>query len=209
MTRPHRLAWLAFWLVVGACIWALLIRAAVAVVDSHSPQPWTVPPSAIRSILSAEDLATRGLVTTPSGEQSYSTQPPWLDSTALASAPPRLPRWSGTEADHEVPAASTDLPAARPAASHSLAELVFTGVASTYGDGYGPGWIALPQGPGIRFRVCGPAACLTLVSTDKGPDQRIFPDRIVDLPVWAFERVSGQPWRRGLASVSVEILGRR
>jgi hypothetical protein len=95
-----------------------------------------------------------------------------------------------------------------PAASHSLAELVSVGTASTYGPGWPADLVALPQGPGWRFRVCGQRDCLVLVSTDAGPDQRVWPGRIVDLPVWAFERVSGQPWTRGLASVSLEILGR-
>jgi hypothetical protein len=97
---------------------------------------------------------------------------------------------------------------APPPTPGSAVPLFAVGVASTYGPGWPADFVALPQGPGWRFRVCGQRDCLVLISTDTGPDQGVWPGRIVDLPVWAFERVSGQPWTRGLASVSVEILGR-
>ncbi len=188
-------------ILAAASLAGMLLVAFLAVAtDSHSPQAWTVPPSAVRAITAAP------------GEQRE-PEPAVLSAGRVepaATASPRLPRWSAEpkpamELGPGATARTSPTPGA--AASHSLAELVFTGIASTYGPGWDPRLVALPQGPGVRFRVCGQAACLVLVSTDKGPDQRIFPDRIVDLPVWAFERVSGQPWRRGITSVSVTILG--
>jgi hypothetical protein len=82
------------------------------------------------------------------------------------------------------------------------------GVASTYGPGW-DGWIAWPSGPGWRLRVCGPAGCVVVVTTDAGPDlamQRA--GRIVDLDVPSFELVAGVRWTIGLTRVTVTVLGR-
>lgn len=83
------------------------------------------------------------------------------------------------------------------------------GIASTYGDGW-DGWIAWPKGPGWRLRVCGPAACRTVLSTDAGPDKAMQrAGRIIDLDVPTFEAIAGGPWRRlGLVRVTVTVLGR-
>jgi hypothetical protein len=81
------------------------------------------------------------------------------------------------------------------------------GTASTYGPAFGPGWLALPEGAGIRVRVCGPATCIERVSNDAGPDlamQRA--GRIVDLSVRDFELVCGCSWQRGLVPVTLERL---
>jgi hypothetical protein len=89
-----------------------------------------------------------------------------------------------------------------PAAS---ATAVQRGTASTYGPAFGPGWLAVPQGPGIRVRVCGSGGCIVRTSTDAGPDlamQRL--GRIVDLSVRDFELVCGCSWTVGLVPVSVE-----
>jgi hypothetical protein len=83
--------------------------------------------------------------------------------------------------------------------------LVRTGDASTYGPGWA-GWTAIPEGPGYRIRVCGPSDCAELTTTDTGPDQRIHPERVVDLDVPTFEDVCGVPWRMGACPVSVTIL---
>lgn len=88
--------------------------------------------------------------------------------------------------------------------------LVRSGIASTYGPGW-DGWIAWPDGPGWRLRVCGPGGCLTVVSTDAGPDkamQRAPYNRVIDLDVFSFEYVCAQPWRMGLCPVSVQVLAR-
>ena len=123
-------------------------------------------------------------------------------------APHKAPRPTLT------PSAATKTPAPVSAATPPVSgaprtSVIRVGLASTYGPRFSEWWVALPDGPGWRFRVCGPGGCLTLVSTDAGPDramQRI--GRIVDLPVKAFEFVCGAPWTYGLCNVSVAILGR-
>jgi hypothetical protein len=186
-----------------ATIAGLLLVALLAVrTDSHQTPAWTVPPSAIRAI------------TTPSGEQSYSTQPPWLDSTALASASPRLPRGIGTEADqspvatHDVPAVVNRPPTARPAASHSLAELVATGTASFYDAG--PGLYAALPGPwraGRWVRVCGAAQCVSAAVVTSC----VCGTHVIDLSPQLWERVSGldtaHRWQFGVTTVAITIEG--
>lgn len=83
-----------------------------------------------------------------------------------------------------------------------------TGIASTYGPGW-KGWIAWPQGPGWMLRICGPADCVVVVTTDAGPDRAMQREgRIVDLDVATFERVAGASWTIGLTKVKVTVLGR-
>jgi hypothetical protein len=81
------------------------------------------------------------------------------------------------------------------------------GIASTYGNGY-EGYLALPEGPGHRVRVCGPAACIVRTSNDAGPSlamQRA--GRIVDLDATDFNAVCGCRWQTvGLVKVTVEYL---
>jgi hypothetical protein len=89
-----------------------------------------------------------------------------------------------------------------PSPTHSLA---FTGIASHYSAAYSEAWVAIPQGPGWRIRVCGPGSCRELVTTDKGPT---IPGRIVDLPYHAFEAICGVPASYGLCDVSLVIEGR-
>jgi len=142
-------------------------------------------------------------------------RPPDLRAAPSATAVPALPQLPAARA-LGLPGGLPTMPAlsrervsvAPPPTPGPAVQLFAVGVASTYGPGWPADLVALPQGAGWRFRVCGQRDCLVLVSTDTGPDQRVWPERIVDLPVWAFERISGQPWTRGLASVSVEILGR-
>ena len=65
------------------------------------------------------------------------------------------------------------------------------GTASTYGPGFA-GLLALPEGPGIKVEVCGPAGCIIRVSNDAGPNlamQRI--GRIVDLNLFDFLAIGG------------------
>jgi rare lipoprotein A (peptidoglycan hydrolase) len=82
-----------------------------------------------------------------------------------------------------------------------------TGTASTYGPGW-DGWIAWPDGPGWRLRVCGPGGCVVVVTTDAGPDRAMQrAGRIVDLDVATFERVAGVSWTTGLTKVTVTVLG--
>jgi hypothetical protein len=78
-----------------------------------------------------------------------------------------------------------------------------TGTASTYGPGY-DGYLALPAGPGIHVRICGPAMCLVRTSNDAGPVPSLH--RVADLNVQDFEAVCGCSWTRGLVRVTVEVL---
>lgn len=83
-----------------------------------------------------------------------------------------------------------------------------TGIASTYGPGW-DGWIAWPDGPGWKLRVCGSGGCAVVVTTDAGPDRAMQrAGRILDLDVATFERVAGVSWTVGLTKVSVTVLGR-
>ena len=87
-------------------------------------------------------------------------------------------------------------------------DAILVGIASTYGPGW-DGWIAWPGGPGWRLRICGVGGCVTVITTDAGPDlamQRA--GRLVDLDVARFERVAGVPWTTGLTRVKVTVLGR-
>ncbi len=78
-----------------------------------------------------------------------------------------------------------------------------TGIASWMPERFGPAYLALPEGPGIRVRICA-ATCLVMVSTDAGPDlasQRA--GRVADIGVLAWERITGLPRGRGLAAVTL------
>jgi hypothetical protein len=74
----------------------------------------------------------------------------------------------------------------------SAADVTRSGTWAYADPSYGPLYLAIPEGPGWRVRVCGPAACLDRVSTDAGPDlflQRA--GRIGDLSAVDFEAVCG------------------
>lgn len=79
------------------------------------------------------------------------------------------------------------------------------GTASTYGPGW-DGWTASPWPRGTTIEVCGPGGCAVRTTNDYGPDQRIFPDRVVDLDVPTFEHVCGVSWRMGLCPVTVTVV---
>lgn len=84
--------------------------------------------------------------------------------------------------------------------------LAVSGIASFVGPSYGPEYLALPEGPGVTVRICGPAACVTRTSTDAGPDlamQRAR--RVADLSFADFAEVCGcDPWLVGLTPVTVD-----
>lgn len=86
---------------------------------------------------------------------------------------------------------------------------VLVGVASTYGPGF-DGYLAVPlrEWRGKTVEVCWRDRCVTGVVNDLGPDQRVHPDRVVDLDVAQFEELSGQSWRIGvLRDVTVRLIG--
>ncbi len=178
--------WVACW--VGL---ALLLSSAFDRLDAHVTPAWTVPPSAITTTWSAPER----------------TPTPTLI---------RLPRGTGTEADqspaatHEVPAVSTALATARPAAAHPRAALVATGTASCYPAG--PGRYAALPGPGRAgrwVRVCSMHACRVapVVTTCgcAGP-----PPKVIDLSPQLWEAISGftsaDRWRLGVIPVSVTVV---
>lgn len=80
------------------------------------------------------------------------------------------------------------------------------GTASTYGPGYA-GYLALPEGRGIKVEVCGPGRCIIRTSNDAGPSlagQRA--GRVIDLNVRDFELVCGCNWTKGLVKVRVRYI---
>ena len=75
------------------------------------------------------------------------------------------------------------------------------------GPGFGHGYLALPEGKGHRVRICGDGGCLTMTSTDAGPDKAMQrAGRVCDLNDWAWAKVTGLPLSRGLGIVTVTYL---
>jgi hypothetical protein len=71
------------------------------------------------------------------------------------------------------------------------------------GYGYGPTYLALPQGPGKTVTICGPKGCVRRTSTDAGPDKAMQrAGRVADLNVYDFQKVCGPP-SMGLCRVTV------
>jgi hypothetical protein len=100
-------------------------------------------------------------------------------------------------------------------ASPALASNRFVvGTASTYGPGYN-GFLALPEGKGIRVRICSTASgikrCLIRVSNDAGPSKAMQRrGRVADLDVPTFDFLCKCSWRtKGLIHVTVEYLGQK
>ena len=74
---------------------------------------------------------------------------------------------------------------------------------------HGPGYLAIPEGPGWIVLVCGPLTCIERVSTDAGPElwlQKPPHSRIGDLSAVMFREVCG-PLSAGLCRGSYAILG--
>ena len=74
------------------------------------------------------------------------------------------------------------------------------------GPGFGRSYLALPEGPGHRVRICA-KRCLTMTSTDAGPAKSMQrAGRICDMNDWAWAYVTGKPLSAGLAYVTVTYL---
>lgn len=105
-----------------------------------------------------------------------------------------------------LPVVADPLGAPTPAAAEqpsASAVSVREGLASWMPERYGPDYLALPIGPGHRVELCGPGGCITMVSTDSGPDlasQRA--GRVADIGVLAWERLSGVPRSFGLCPIT-------
>lgn len=84
---------------------------------------------------------------------------------------------------------------------------VRSGIASWVPASLGRSYLALPDGPGVRVRVCGAGGCWTATSNDAGPDRAMQREgRIVDLAVGRWESVCGVDRLVGLCQVTVEVL---
>jgi hypothetical protein len=99
------------------------------------------------------------------------------------------------------------VPDRAPHAVVTPARTALRGVASWMPERYGSRYLALPQGPGHRVRICGSASCIVRTSTDAGPSkamQRL--GRLVDLSVRDFERICGCSRSVGLARVTIQVV---
>lgn len=75
------------------------------------------------------------------------------------------------------------------------------------GSGFGRSYLALPEGRGHRVRICGEGDCVTMTSTDAGPDKAMQrAGRVCDLNDYVWAKVTGLPLSRGLAHVTVTYL---
>lgn len=71
----------------------------------------------------------------------------------------------------------------------------------------GPNYLAIPIGPGHLVKICGPAACLTLRSTDAGPNhERLVAGRIADVALGHWKTICGLPQSRGTCRGSWQTL---
>lgn len=96
-------------------------------------------------------------------------------------------------------------PSPPPARATPKPTRVVKGIASHMGSTQGFGYLALPQGPGHRVRICGAGGCVDRTSTDAGPDKAMQrAGRVADLYVGDFVTVCGKPASAGLCTVTVE-----
>jgi hypothetical protein len=110
-------------------------------------------------------------------------------------------------AAHVAPRAPVERTAPRPPAVGLATWTAAAGVASHMGPRYAAWYLALPQGRGVLARICGAGGCVTMRSTDAGPDKATQRrGRIADLSMSVFVRVCGVPASAGLCRVSVRIL---
>jgi len=80
------------------------------------------------------------------------------------------------------------------------------GQASTYGPGYGD-LIAVPHRGRWLVRIIWHGRYVVRSTSDYGPNQRVYPGRVIDLDVGTFQALSGENWARGLLyGVTVEYL---
>jgi hypothetical protein len=191
---------------VVAATLALLAALAFAALPAASETPARQIEALVFEPVNA-GTGVRGGDARPMGVASGTTSQGRPGGTHTARVAPALPPSSLTTPERKP----TSSPSLRRIAAVRVPTATVTavqrGTASTYGPAFGSDWLAVPQGPGVRVRVCGAARCIERVSTDAGPDlsqQRA--GRIVDLSVRDFELVTGLDWTRGLAPVTVEVL---
>jgi hypothetical protein len=101
-------------------------------------------------------------------------------------------------------------PAVAPAPSlGTAADVTWSGIVNYAEPRHGRFYLAIPDGPGVRVRICGPAGCLDRTSTDAGPALHMQrAGRIADLNSVDWERISGVPLRFGGFQGTILILKR-
>ena len=78
------------------------------------------------------------------------------------------------------------------------------GVGSWMPERFGADYLALPEGAGVRVKLCGAARCVVMTSNDAGPSLAMQrKGRIVDLSAALFKAITGLPLSRGIAWVTV------
>ena len=84
-----------------------------------------------------------------------------------------------------------------------VAAVAVQGIASWMPERFGDDYLALPDGPGQHVTICA-ARCLSMVSTDAGPDRAMQRrGRVADIAVKAWEYICGVPRSVGLCRVTV------
>lgn len=88
-------------------------------------------------------------------------------------------------------------------------DVLWTGIVNYSTPSFGRWYLAIPAGPGVRVRICGPGGCLDRTSTDAGPSlERQRAGRIADLNWIDWQAISGVPLRYGGFPGSVLVLKR-
>jgi hypothetical protein len=165
-------------LLIGVVLVGAIAPGAWVVIPTPRPAPESAPAALPGS------STTEGSVTLPSRDALARTEGPRQAPRSLRAVPPvRI-----------MPVVAV------PAAAGTI-----SGLASFVAPSYGPRYLALPDGPGITARICGPVACVVRTSTDAGPDRAMQrAGRVADLSFRDFAAVCGcDPWAVGLVRVVV------
>ena len=184
-------------------------KAAAAVVQGRTGAPLRIgKPLGIGSLPS---LDSRGAALDAASEETRQASPAERDlatgSARLGGAPqpdPALITAPATEPYQRLSGPAL-IP---PPLTGTPADFTSQGSIAWAAPKYGPLYLALPEPRGTVARICGPADCVTRTSTDYGPDQRIYPDRIADVSARDFPAICGVPLSFGRCPGSVTILSR-
>jgi len=96
------------------------------------------------------------------------------------------------------------LPASMTGNSSAILKGSIRGVGSWMPERFGADYLALPEGAGVRVKLCGAARCVVMTSNDAGPSLAMQrKGRIVDLSAALFKAITGLPLSRGIAWVTV------
>jgi hypothetical protein len=197
----------AVWIVAAAAI--VVIIALLIASRTPAPRPaQTTDPAPSRDLSAPAEASSSGLTGAPlvrealdsgDGSQTGNSEGPNLPdenpvATALTTGGAPLPLPAGDDAARPVVAGTLDPRVGREG------DIAHTGSSGRY--------LAIPLGPGVRIRICGPAACLVATSTDAGPDHDMLEaGRIADLDVGRWELLCGMPARFGLCPGSWVVIG--